>query len=278
MYIYVCICMYISVRGPSPVSLSVLIHTRHTGMDAYDSNGTETVVRPLARRDPETPDYRLTEPSSFSYMLGEDIIVHPVVTHALSPEALRLTGSEVHMTFPSEGDAGSETSWFSWFAPSDKTKAVSIPGGAEGGQVTLHRYVPLDSMAVYVRRNALVPLHASASDETVLFTWFNPIPDTEKSANVREPVSAGTGMVGSLSLSSDGAMTGSISAHAAAKTHGGSGWVVVGITEPESVTFTAAGDSASCSHNYDAATNTLTAICQDNSEGMLLQAFGVKIA
>ncbi|CAE7466550.1 GANC, partial [Symbiodinium microadriaticum] len=207
-----------------------------TGMEAYESDGSVTVVRPVARRDPETPDYRLPEPSTLSYLLGPDLIVHPVATQAASKDDLYRTGSEVRMTFPSEGALGEESRWFSWFAPSDKSQAVSIPGGVEGGEVSLIRYVPLDSMAVYVRQNALIPLHASATDETVLFTWFNPIADSEKSADVREPASAGPGLVGTISLSADGAMTGSISAHSS-KAHGGFGWVVVGITEPESVTF-----------------------------------------
>jgi hypothetical protein len=247
-------------------------------MDAYDSDGSVTVVRPVAQRDPSTPDYRLTEPNTLSYLLGGDLIVHPVASHAEKKDARGVKGSEVRMVFPSEGQVGDTSKWFSWWSPHDKSQAVEVPGGMEGGQVASFKFVPLDSMAVYVRQGALIPMQRSAEDETVLFTWFNPSVDSEKEATVREPVSAGPGMVGTLSLSADGALAGSISAHPGKGQSGaGFGWVVVGVKEPESVSFKAA-DVSTCTHSYDAATLTLTATCADASQGLLLQGFGVEVA
>lgn len=245
-------------------------------MDAFDSNGSVTVVRPVAQRDPETPDYRLTEPNTLSYLLGNELIIHPVVSHASEKDGVK--GSEVRMVFPSEAQEGGVTKWFSWWSPHDKSKVVEIPGGVEGGQVAINKFVPLNTMAVYVRQGALLPMQKSAEDETVLFTWFNPSIDSEKQATVREPVSAGPGLIGTISLSSDGALAGSISAHPGkGNTGAGFGWVVIGIKEPESVTFKA-GDVSTCSYSYDADTFTLTASCVDASQGLLLQGFGVELA
>jgi len=240
------------------------------GMDAYDSDGNSTVIIPVAARAESTPNYRLTQPSTYSYLLGESLIVHPVAFNAVESES-REGGSLVEMVFPKEGSDGEVGVWVDWWAPHDATLAVNVPGGAE---YRTHRRVALDTYAVYARRGTILPLFASSSDETTLFTWLSPYEGSEAETYVREPASAGPGLIGGLSLSNGGVLSGYVSAHES-KPHGGYGWVVTAVTEPDVVTFTGA-DVATCQHNYDGDTSTLTLTCSDGSAGLRFEATGVR--
>jgi hypothetical protein len=242
-------------------------------MESYESSGAITAVKPVATKGDDVPDYRLPPPKTFSYRLGDHLLIHPVTHSTSSGEDL---GSVVHMTFPAEGDASEVNTWLSWWTPHDMTAAVTVPGGEEVSQSS---YVPITSFPVYVRQGSYLPLYRSSSDLTLLFTWFGPTLSSsagaqEKTAYRREPVSEGTGVESGISLSSDGMLSGWITAHAPGA-GAGYGWSVIGITEPENVTFKA-NDVASCSWSYEDATLTLTASCVDATEGLIFEAFGVK--
>lgn len=238
-------------------------------MESYESSGTITAVKPVAVKGEDVPDYRLPPPKTYSYRLGDHVLIHPV-THSDSSEDL---GSVVHMTFPAEGEATDVNTWLSWWTPHDMATAVTVKGGEEYSQ-SIH--VPITSFPVYVRQGSYLPLYRSSDDLSLLFTWFGPSSAAEveeKTAYHREPESEGTGVESGISLSSDGMLSGWITAHS--QTKPGYGWSVVGVTKPENVTFKS-NDVNSCSWSYDDATFTLTASCADATEGLIFEAFGVK--
>jgi hypothetical protein len=245
-------------------------------MESYESSGTITAVKPVAVKGADVPDYRLPPPKTYSYRLGEHLLIHPV-THSKDKDpsstisAKDDLGSVVQMTFPAEGEATDINTWLSWWTPHDLTAAVTVKGGEELTQAT---YVPITSFPVYVRKGSYLPLYRSSSDLSLLFTWFGPsASEEEKTAFNREPSSEGTGVESGISLSSDGMLSGWITAHS--QTKPGYGWRVVGISEPENVTIKS-NDVSSCSWSYNKDTSTLTASCADATEGLILEAFGVK--
>lgn len=232
------------------------------GTESMESNGTMPVITPLAIK--ETEDYFNPQPTTYSYLLGDDILVHPVLNDK----------NVVEMTFPS----GAET-WLSWWNPSSRRAAVD---GLDAEEYVMHAMVALDSFPVYVRRNALLPLDlapATAVDEetTLLFTWFCPIPSEEleeaatKTATVREAATVGNGMVSTVSLSADGAFFGSVSAHLNSRQS--VGFQLIGVTEPSNISFEPA--NAGCTHTWSSASDTLEVVCSDLSGGLIVNAKGV---
>jgi hypothetical protein len=239
------------------------------GMESYESAGTITAINPVAVRDEDVPDYRLPPPSTYSYRLGKHILVHPV-THGGMSNSTDL-GSLVQMTFPSEAET---SNWLSWWTPHDSSLAVKVNGG-QGEELSLTQYVPIDTLPVYVRQGSFLPLYRSSSDLTLLFTWFAPGVDSENTAMVREPASEGPGLESGVTFSSDGMLSGWMTAHATSKSKGGYGWRIIGVTQPENVTFRS-NDPNSCNWSYEAEVQTLTLTCADATEGLIFEAFGVK--
>lgn len=232
-----------------------------TGMESMESAGMKSSITPLAVK--ETEDYFNPQPSTYSYLLGNDILVHPVVNEK----------SVVEMTFP----VGADT-WLSWWAPTSARLAID---GKDTEEYVLPHIVSMDSYPVYVRRNALLPLDKTPvpvsqkdEDTTLLFTWFCPDASTTAltcSATVREPASVGNGMVGTTSLSVEGVFTGSISAHLDNKQP--VGFHLIGVTGPTAVTTLPA--EAGCGWEFDPVGSTLNIECSDLSQGVTVEATGV---
>jgi alpha-glucosidase (family GH31 glycosyl hydrolase) len=233
------------------------------GVQSMASQGTQSVILPMAQKggEADTPDYENPQPSTYSYLLGADILVHPVLNDK----------SAVHMTFP----AGCpHTVWLDWFHPLDLSSAV------QGQETAFSRWAHPDmaSYPVYVRKAALLPLQTSPDeDDEAVFTWFAPDPSSSSSppsplsrtASVPQPASQGPGLVGTVTLSEEGVFVGTLSAHTRMK----SGWKLLGVTRPEGTETTPA--AAPCSSEYDEESATLTILCADLSQGVIFSASGV---
>lgn len=243
-----------------------------------------STITPLTEADQEHPLHH-PQPTTFSYLLGKDLLVHPAITDINDREAreeAQAAGvdvdpsfSHVAMTFP--GD--SSTQWLDYFHPHDADRV-------QVGDSKVHRAVALADYAVYVRRGALMPLQPTSStvarkdvnyiDAPVAFTWYAPVLPTgdEKvqiSTEVREY--EGAGIVGSAALASDGTLTATISAHETFK----GGFDIIGITEPASVLVEKTlRDLEPCVHRYADHTQTLSVHCPDLSGGVKITATGVK--
>jgi hypothetical protein len=224
-----------------------------TGMTSMESHGTQSALHPLADKGSDTPIFLNPQPSTYSYLYGEDVLIHPVLNEK----------SFVEMTFP----AGENDVWLSWWHPTSAKLAVHGQTTAS----TISTVVDLDSYPVYVRKGAMLPLQKSSEDETVMFSWFVPSIDTEKSVTIREPESVGSGMVGTASLSSDYKFEGTISAHASAVS--GGGWEIIGVSNVASLSSTPEG---ACTSTYDNIKDVVSIYCSDISLGVKVTAEGMK--
>lgn len=225
-----------------------------TGMESMESGGQKSALKPIAVKPEDAEDYENPQPSTYSYLIGDDLLVHPVVNEL----------SIVDMTFP----AGENDVWLNWWNPIDMSSAVS----GKDSEYTFVQKIPFDSYPVYVKKNAFVPLQENIEDGTVMFTWFCPdaLESNEintKGTVVREPSSVGTGMKATVSLQ-EGVFSGSISAHAGYP----AGFSVVGVSDATSLSITPEG---ACDRTYVDETKTLTISCADTSLGVVVSAAGV---
>lgn len=230
-------------------------HLLTIGANALDAS--ESVITPLAEnkppaRKPLKDKREYPRPTTYSYLLGESILVHPVVDSSLTDNSTAIVENQVQMTFP----AGH---WLDWWHPSvEKFTHVS------DSTVTETNSVAIDSYAVYVKKNSLLPLLENFDDaqECITFTWFAPCShekDTAVTADMREPASKGPGMSATYQITANDQITGSITAHA-----GVVGISLINVPAPKTVNLT-------CNElfvNYDQDTKTLTAVCKDNSQGV----------
>lgn len=222
-----------------------------------------STITPLAER-PDIPLYRVQQPSTYNYLLGPDILVHPAMADL--PFVNSTFATIVDAQFP-EGNE-----WLDWWQPHDTSLKRS------GGSRAL-LMVPLTSASVFVRRGAMLPLERSADDHSVIFTWFGPSAGQEVQADKLESVTIGTGMRGTGSLtaadesnpSAGSTLFATVSAHLGS----GAGIEVVGITEPTSVLVEAGVHTAGCVHRYNERVATLTVFCNSNEVGFKVYAYGV---
>jgi hypothetical protein len=225
----------------------------YNGMTSMQSKGTLSAVRPVATKPTDSPDYFNPQPSTYSYRLGEDLLVHPVLNDK----------SLVQMTFP----AGEDDVWVNWWTPTDKSLDVS----GKDSEYTFLSKVDFDSYPVYVRKGAFMPLKQGPEDaDPLVFTWFRPdVSAVTTTATVYETPSVGPGMVGTASLSEGGRFEGSITAHEGYP----AGWVLVGVSNAADVTT--APEEAKCTHTYSADALELSVVCADVSMGVTVTADGV---
>ena len=212
-------------------------------------------------------------PDTFAFLLADALLVQPIV-YGITPEERAQYGKFAERTDKGTGivrmDFPEGNTWLDWWAPHDSTKMHK--GGDSATKI-----VPIDSLPVYVKRGALLPLAADPSvvpafDESmpVLFTWFAPEPADETiTAVMREPASSGPGAAVEASFGTNGVLTMSVSAHA-----GKGGVVVIGVTADK---VSLSGDSG-CSVDMDEGTSTTTITCLDMSEGMLATFTGANTA
>lgn len=225
-------------------------------------------------------------PTTLAYLLGQDILVHPVTMDVDN----RTASAEVKLTFPELADvipstnAAQGTEWLDWWEPANAEKAH------KAGETKV-AVVPIDSFPVYVRKGAFIPLHpmrrvnsnsnnaedisldpdSQAEMDRVHFTWFGPTANTDSvTYSLRESVADGEGMVATAAYSGD-TITATVSAHSGSM---GAGFEFVGISEPSDVQLTYWPNSR-CTHEYSAHSSTLSVSCAKVGGGLKVTVSGV---
>jgi alpha-glucosidase (family GH31 glycosyl hydrolase) len=256
--------------------LSVYLHT--TGANAVDKNRSSML--PLDENGLSDANFNLgdkiyfRQPKTYSYRLGQDILVHPVVWDAAENVS---EISVVHQMFPYvDNDLSSTTRWLDWWAPWDRDR-MHVSGD------DISAIIPLKNYSVFVRQGALLPIVKQAypsddftdlTNKLILFTWFGPsnsaTANTKVSYEMRESITTGTGIVATAYFSTASSIEAQISAHDTVV----AGFEIVGITKPSVVTVKA-WSSSLCTDNYNEATTTLTVECQSIAGGVLIYIDGV---
>ena len=219
--------------------------------------GTSTIT-PLAvnSEDPERPrSHRIYSiPSTYSYLLGTDVLVHPPLFAAAEGKK-EVDVSAVEMRFP--GDAA--TAWLDWWHPT--LAHLSHTGGTKS-----LRIVPLREYPVYVRAGALLPLWedgvGSLAQPHTTFTWFAPDAKRDTApviADVHEPVAAGAGMTATASFLAATTIELRVSAH-----EGPVAISLVNVSKPSNVGVLGA---ICLEHVYNPLTKTLDVKCPNNNLG-----------
>lgn len=243
------------------------------GANAMDS-GSSSII-PVAVRENHAvydvqsslkfPGVFYPQPSTYSYRLGPDVLIHPIV-HDFE------NGTEadsVHMIFPNVDSSDAPTQWLDWWHPQDAR--LSHLGGTSRRTI-----VPLESYPVYVRRNSLLPLESRIEEVvSTVFTWFGPSSSSDSKhpvvADMRESSSEsnGNGARATVYFSSENSMEGSISSHSGA---GGFEWI--GVTEPSSVDVSS-WPTALCEYHYTKVDKTFRVVCRDLSGGIKVHVEGI---
>ena len=252
-----------------------LLTTGSAAMDAGISAVHPVAVRDESGRDRSHRWY--PEPSTFTYMLGSDILVFPILHDSSLPLEKKLTAMDLN--FPGT----SSDTWLDWFAPTDAKKAFI--GGSESKNL-----YSLSDYPVFVRQGALLALSEQTSSESIIsgsegtiFTLFasesyfanaraaSAASPLVASAEMREPIELGVGLAASTMLVkvSDGSdalmLTASISAHSTAR----AGFEFVGVTRPTDVKL---AQGAICEeYSYDATKQSLVVMCSNLASGLTLQ-------
>ena len=231
-------------------------HTRlaplHLTLGSYALEKQTSVIKPLAKNEksPHARDgYRpYAEPKTFAYTIGNDILVHPVLSGLMAHENETLA-SVVDIEFP--GDAS--VTWLDWFNP-------AVSKFAQTGGSSLRRLVPVSEIPVYVRKNAMMPL---LEESTVTFTWFAPEYSTDTlKAEMREPAEAGPGLV------AEGVWTSKSSVQVSISAHGGPvALSLPAVAKPSKVSVS---EGVPCVDTYTLHSQTLNILCDDNSRGVVM--------
>jgi len=261
--------------------LSPYLHT--TGTNAIEQ-GVSSII-PVARLEKDVAvaneklgfDYSgplpyFEQPTTYSYQLGRDLLVHPVMFEA---ENRTTTTSIVHMEFP--GDE--TTTWLDYWHPA--VKKLSEVGGTKK-----IRSVALDTMAVYVRQNAFIATEPPVDMKekfNYAFSWYAPKVADSAVADAREKCSSSSsvdadaatttttttttcGVQASASYTTATAMYLEVSAHAS-----GAIVDVIDVPKPQSVSFSPMFLKSGCLHNYDPLSSTLHIQCSDASQGVKVE-------
>ncbi len=254
-------------------------HRLASYLHTMGANAVDTKTSTMHPVDQETINYNMTDrhivfpqPKTFSYRLGDDVLVHPVMFNAKESKEVynfpdvNVDKNEavVHMVFPEEAN-GKQTVWLDWWAPNDMRRSY------KSGDKSL-RVVAYDSYPVYVREGAFLPLHdhsVSVKDKTienvddnrVTFTWFHPQTSSTKASpalfQMRESITTGTGIQGKAYFTSETDFVAEISSHSGTLT---GGFAFVGINKPTDVQIEAATANR-CSQVYQPLQNTLRVNC-----------------
>lgn len=225
-----------------------------TGTKAIET-GTSSII-PLAQRTkPGNNNMKYQEPSTWSYQLGNDIVVHPALNDITKKDKTGAAVSTVHMIFPSDEN----TLWLDWWNPIDLSKA-------EVGGTEKRREVILSTIPVYVRQNSYLPLQAK-DGETPVFTWFVPVVNTAVESSIREPLELGNGMMSNAKLTMTNDNT-QYKFDVQISGHSGKGSIeLIGVGEPITVNFESAPLSG-CVHIYESHSQSLLLECLNIEHGM----------
>ena len=234
---------------------TALAHYLRTHGSAALEQGVST-IRPLERSPVPLRDRShrtFPQPSDFSYLLGPDIFVHPVLHAGDAADAGAGLATEVRVTFPTGPDV-----WLDFFRPATSREFA-------GGETRLLR-VALADFPVYVRKGALVPLLSADGDGRIDFSWFLPgasdvVTGASARAEVRMGASEGLGAVCVVSVASAQTVRADISAHA-----GSAGVAIVG----HAIARLEASPAGAQCKLVDAGTGAARVVCGDLSRGASL--------
>ncbi len=271
--------------------LASYLHT--TGANAVDTR--TAAIHPVDDRtiappvDSDRVHIFFPQPRSYSYRLGDDLLVHPVVWNEMDSKTNVTDVSTVHMTFPNhpaDQAKGETTVWLDYFQPNEMRRAH------KGGDKAI-REVPLESYAVYVRSNSLLPLEdlrptvGSAGDidieteRVVTFTWFRPDATKANSKEnavvyeLRESQTTGNGMRAKGYFdSSSSQFVVEVSAHP-----GPVAFSLVGVTAPtaDSDIHIDAFKISRCDSRYEKLEKTLHISCANNIGGMRAKISNIQL-
>ncbi len=237
--------------------LSPYLHT--IGTRALLSTDSSSVI-PIAVNSEDRQRKRskrtYSTPSTYSYQLGQDILVHPPL-YALGEKEAGVDVSLVEMQFP--GDEN--TRWIDWWHPADEK--LSHVGGTKH-----RRLVPLVEYPVYVRQGALLPLMEDGAfgltEAHLTFTWFAPRPGKGGSVTAD---SLESGEVGP-GTSATASFTGPSTAEVRVTAHKGAvGVTLIDVEKPVKVNV----KGVPClEHVYNPLRKTLEIKCRDNRLGEII--------
>ncbi len=251
--------------------LATYLH--NAGAVAVDT--TTSAVHPVDDKSYQVDDkfyLPFPQPRTYSYRLGDHILVHPTVFNEKDDS----DSATVHMEFPEEKD-GSSAVWLDWWQPNNKHRAH------KSGDKQV-RVVPFDSYAVYVREGAFIPLHDTKNEDSDVesvnldrytFTWFHPQTSASQANparyDMRESMSTGTGMTAKAYFSSSDSILAEISSHP-----GSVALDLVGVEKPSDVKITAF-KTAGCHHSYDVLGKRARVQCKNNLGGVRIEFSGIQL-
>ena len=203
------------------------------------------------------------QPYTYSYMLGPNIIVHPVMYNASEG---RDGNAYVSMVFPDDEPAF----WLDWWEP------YNINYVKEAG--TRQRIpVSLQSYAVYVRQNSLMPIEENIDGANnvvskTIFTWFGPVPNDSAQFNMRDASS--NGIIARGFFNDKTSMTCELSAFDDVDSRlGRIGFNIIGAKEPKNVLIESSEDS-NCSSEYRQHSKTIAVLCENIRQGLRINIEG----
>jgi alpha-glucosidase (family GH31 glycosyl hydrolase) len=238
------------------------MHLLTIGSNAIDSK--TSVITPMAlendkpKHEPIRDERRYPIPSTYSYLLGDNILVHPVLHGNTENDNNNNNNStlttSVEMVFP----AGH---WLDWWQPANSKLAYMN----DKETFTEIRQVNINEYPVYVKKNSLLPL--LEDDSQLTFTWFSPCTmekDHAVSAQVREPASDGKGYIATAQITGDKNIDMSISAH--------TGNVAISLIDvPDAQEINFKPNTAKCTtSDYNTERKQVLVQCEDNSNGIII--------
>jgi alpha-D-xyloside xylohydrolase len=202
------------------------------------------------------------QPKVFSYTLGPDIFVHPILHQAEVGKAGQVA---LPVTFPASSPSG-DAVWLDYWRPADKRLAH------KGGETALRVVRGLSDYPVWVRQGALLPLSVdddtttTGATELLVFAWFLPVSTSAEAAfDLREFPDAGPGLSARAVFTGPTTMRATLSAHA-----GRVGFRLVGLGDTQAALVEATAAAGCAVDAKLSASEGLTVVCPDLSQGAVI--------
>ena len=249
-------------------SLSYYLQT--VGSAALEQ-GISTITPQEARKSivPHSPR-NYPEPTDFSYLLGPDIFVHPILHESEADQLSKGTIKDmlVRVKFPacSGGQDSSSCVWLDFWRPTDSRSSH------KGGDTSEVLVRGLKDFPVFVRQGALFPValddQRHPGEEIVAFSWFMPVATEAASVaafDLREE--KGTGLSARATFTSPKVARLTLTAHA-----GRYAARIVGV-EPSQVSLDVSATTTGCTVDpaLSAASGGVTVVCEDVSRGAIVE-------
>eukprot|EP01038_Epipyxis_sp_PR26KG_P009737 gene9737-13103_t len=244
--------------------LAAYLHSN--GANAFDQVKSsilplDSTSFPYAQTEVPSEGLPFPQPTSYSYRLGSEILVHPVMYDTFNKSDVAFVEQE----FPQHEADSEGTVWLDWWEPANFKRAHK---SGEKSVIGLR----LSDYSVYVRQGALIPLIQQAkpsedktdiTNKRTTFTWFAPTHTTTSSIfEMRESITEGPGIRAIASFTSETSVVATLSAH-----NNPIGFEIIGIEEPTEVVLKSWPTSL-CFHDYVKLTKKLSVLCKNNDGGL----------